>query len=181
MKSDVRALRPEYWRGFVDMSALSEAQDAEINELCGKTAEAFDNAFIETCGEEGLSRREALFGILPDREKETAQFRRQRLLARYGFLPPYTAESLRERLEEIFRGEAFSISVDHGRYHISVDGFYSDRKIIDAVMEAVRRIIPCNMAFSMKRKDNTYAGLSGKTHSELSAFEQDRLLGEIIG
>lgn len=181
MKSDVRALRPEYYGQFFEISALSQAQDGEMDALFSELSRALANQFIESSDEEGVSRRETILGILPDRGKEALEFRRRRILSRFGFLPPYTVESLKERLEEIFSGEAFSVSADFDNYKISVDGVYSDRRVVDAVLSAVRKIVPCNMAFSIRRKENTYGRLAGFTHDELSAFEQDILLGEIIG
>lgn len=164
----------------MEISALSEAQDGELGELFDEISRLLSNQFVDTGDEEGVSRREKILGILPD-GGETLEFRRQRVLSRLGFMPPYTVESLKVRLEEIFSGEAFSVFCDPESYKISVDGVYTGRRVIWAVLAAVRKIVPCNMVFSIRRKDNTYERLSGLTHDELSLFEQDILLGEIIG
>ena len=64
-KSDeLKSYQPEYYRGIPEMDAILEAEGLEFESFDLSKEETFDNLYIDTSNDYGLSRWESILGIV---------------------------------------------------------------------------------------------------------------------
>lgn len=117
-----------------------EALAAAINAVA-------DNFFFQTMDERAVSTWEKIFGIVPNPQTETLDFRRQRVLNRVSMQPPFTLGFLYQKLDQIIGKGKYEIHVDYPNYTLYILSSAENQSYATEVSYTVGRIKPAHIVF----------------------------------
>lgn len=117
-----------------------EALTAAINAVA-------DNFFFQTMDEGAVSTWEKIFGIVPNPQTETLDFRRERVLNRVSMQPPFTLGFLYQKLDQIIGKGKYEIHVDYPNYTLYILSSAENQSYATEVSYTVGRIKPAHIVF----------------------------------
>ena len=158
MKSNIKALLPAVYRGFLETDALAAAGDAQFDAWYAAMEEARRDQFAACAGLWGLDALERIWGPSPFAPEDVAA-RRQRLLLLMALHAPYTLRFLRARLAELFGEGRCGAEVDYAGYTLRIAGEGLDRAWHDELLALLGRIKPANMALAWRARREAGSGL----------------------
>lgn len=164
---DLLSYLPNFLREYDETKAALNAENPEFKLLWELSAEALDNSFILTAGEDGIKRFEKLLGILPEpgRDLET---RRGIVLARWLSRLPYTYRMLLRRLFELCGDDNFSVQKSfEEEYFIRVVTHMRDWGKTPEARRLLAEMLPANMTsdyynsitFKAEKNPAVYCGM----------------------
>lgn len=204
MSVDISKYYPLIYKEVKETDEIIKVENEDFNLIEENLNSCIDNQFIMTSDDRGISHRESSLGILPDREVETIEFRRQRLLNRLTTKPPFTMIYLRERLDELLGVGQYKIIMDYNKYTLYIRFVQKDRSYQNEIMYLLNLIKPANIILEYSEynawydvrpytwgqvksltweqlKDDplpeygTYAPLLEKTHQELKEYTYQQI------
>ncbi|BDH60154.1 hypothetical protein MTP04_02840 [Lysinibacillus sp. PLM2] len=141
--------------------------------------DSFNNSFILTATEEGLSRREKSLNIKVP-ATDTIETRRFRLLTRYQEQAPYTKTVLDQLLDSLLGEGRYELIRDAAAKRITVKLELTVKGQFDAVYIMLERITPQNMILTVELRYNQHSKLAQFTHTQLAAFTHKQLREDVI-
>lgn len=135
---------PHEVRKIEEFEELCKVESPEFNQLDDIVKRVFDESFIESASEYGISRLERIANIIPN-EFDTLEDRKFRLLVRYKFKLPYTEMVLIERLDVICGKGKYTLNIEHNRYIIEIDTRMKNKSQYDELLFLLEQMIPVNM------------------------------------
>jgi hypothetical protein len=145
---------------------LNDAVQPETDLLWDLTGILRSEQFIETAGENGVSRWEGMMRLLPSgnlRERKDA------VIKRLFETPLFNEKTLHSTLEELCGGERFTVQIDHIRCVLTVGVVPSVP--IEAVSSMLSRRLPANIAFHIEKLYATHRCLRIVRHRELAGIK----------
>lgn len=106
-----------------------------------------DNFFFQTMDEGAVSTWEKIFGIVPNPQTETLDFRRERVLNRVSMQPPFTLGFLYQKLDQIIGKGKYEIHVDYPNYTLYILSSAENQSYATEVSYTVGRIKPAHIVF----------------------------------
>ncbi len=170
---------PPVLREIGDFAEIANAEQAQFDALGAARGGMADDIFLTTLTENGAARWEKLLGITP-KGTDALELRRFRILTKLNEQTPYTMASLNEKLKNLCGEGGYTVSLDAGRYTLTVrvalaaKGFYDE---VDALLE---RVVPANMAVDLSLLYNQYITLSAFTYGHLAGYTYYQLRNEAI-
>lgn len=135
---------PPFMAGFKELTAALDAENPEFVLLWIAIDRVFQNMFIETADEYGLSRLEGVLGILPT-PADTLESRRQRLRGSYTSDLPYTERKLKEILESMCGKGNFTLIVQPEKGVVAIKLRLAAERVKENIEAVVGEIIPAGM------------------------------------
>lgn len=145
-------------REFIE---LAKSENPELEKLRELLYKWFLNTFVYDLDIDGASRWECMLEIIPNID-DTLEHRRQRILAKYNSILPYTHKRLLEMLSAIYGEGKTSVYIDYDKYNLIVEIAKSLRPYAELLQVFLRSIIPANLALEIysiyKTDGNIYLG-----------------------
>ena len=140
---------PRYHRNIYEFQQISKADTPELKLLLKHIDTILSNWFIDTADDYGISRLEKIAGIIPDSSVDL-EIRKFNLLLKMSEKLPYTDETLEERLTSLCGAGNYSVFRDYDNYFISILTTLEDGNTFDSIIEALDKMIPCNLVLEVK-------------------------------
>lgn len=170
---------PDFLKQFKEFQEIAKAEDSVFSSLYEDIEQVLDNFFIETADAIGIRRFEKILGITP-MDTDTLDDRRFRVKTYWSQIVPYTEETLRRMLINLVTERGYTLEIDNENYTVFVKVSLGEKKQYNAVMDMLKRIVPCNMLIAIDLKYNTNEILSNYTHEQLSAYTHKQLKEEVF-
>lgn len=152
---------PAFMRQFLEMQEITQAEDAEMDEINARISRIFDNAFIESCDGYGIQKYEKLLGIhaVP---QDTLEWRRNRVLARWNYYQLFTYNVLLRKLDTLCGAGNYTVSGNLDGYQLSIGVMQEFTGQIDEVEKLLEKMLPMNISYEVYEEHpvtgNVYVG-----------------------
>lgn len=140
-------LLPPWYREILDYQQIMSSEQAQMDALAAEITAIADNFFFQTMDASAVEMWEKIFGIIPDDQTETIEFRRARLLNRISTRPPYTLSFLYQKLDELIGVGQWTVTVDYPNYTLYVESSAANQQYATEVAFTIGRIKPAHIVF----------------------------------
>lgn len=121
LDTDLLALLPPWYRDILDYQQICKTESEQLQRLSDNIVRIDENFYFQTMDEQAVSLWEAIFGILPDMQTETLEFRRERLLIRIKTRSPFTLAFLYQKLDELVGAGNWKVDLDYANYRLDIE------------------------------------------------------------
>ena len=147
LDTDLLRYLPYWFRRILDFQEICKTESAQMEALAAAINAVADNFFVQTMDEGAVSTWEKIFGIVPNPQTETLDFRRQRVLNRVSMQPPFTLGFLYQKLDQIIGKGKYEIHVDYPNYTLYILSSAENQSYATEVSYTVGRIKPAHIVF----------------------------------
>lgn len=147
LDTDLLRYLPPWFRRILDFQEICKTESAQMEALAAAINAVADNFFFQTMDEGAVSTWEKIFGIVPNPQTETLDFRRQRVLNRVSMQPPFTLGFLYQKLDQIIGKGKYEIHVDYPNYTLYILSSAENQSYATEVSYTVGRIKPAHIVF----------------------------------
>nr|DAQ79092.1 MAG TPA: tail protein [Caudoviricetes sp.] len=147
LDTDLLRYVPDWFRRILDFQEICKTESAQMEALAAAINAVADNFFFQTMDEGAVSTWEKIFGIVPNPQTETLDFRRQRVLNRVSMQPPFTLGFLYQKLDQIIGKGKYEIHVDYPNYTLYILSSAENQSYATEVSYTVGRIKPAHIVF----------------------------------
>lgn len=177
MADYVKRFRPELLEENDTMNDLYEVEAEEIEKLHEARKKIINNTFIMTMNALGVSKWEKIYNIKAN-AFQTLDERKQILLNKILYKPPFTRQNLQELLENIWGKGNFIFELYPDDYRMIVDIDTNNPIIYLQFSNQVRNVIPANIYLILSiqythlwlGRNKTYEEMEELTYEELSRY-----------
>lgn len=174
MKKKLIDFLPSKIANIAEFKEIMNAEDIEFDSIESMQLKILKENFIDTATDYGISKRESLYKIKPDKKNESLDFRRLRLKNRKMDKMPITHRALEQKLETLFGEDNYKVEVQNDDYLVKVFINTFDWNVFNEITDNFRNIIPCNMILKsslvQKIKSNIYFGACTTIGEELTVY-----------
>lgn len=182
------ALLPPWYREVIDYQQICGAESEQLQRLSDNIVHIDENFYFQTMDEQAVSLWETIFEILPDRQTETLEFRRERLLNRIRIRPPFTLAFLYQKLDEMVGSGKWKIDIDYSNYTLYIEYLLGQQEWAVAAAPLIEfsyllskikpaHIMPNLAAVTSPQKLTVYIG--GALFGNISSSELPKLSWEL--
>ena len=147
LDTDLLRYLPPWFRRILDFLEICKTESAQMEALTAAINAVADNFFFQTMDEGAVSTWEKIFGIVPNPQTETLDFRRERVLNRVSMQPPFTLGFLYQKLDQIIGKGKYEIHVDYPNYTLYILSSAENQSYATEVSYTVGRIKPAHIVF----------------------------------
>lgn len=147
LDTDLLRYLPPWFRRILDFQEICKTESAQMEALAAAINAVADNFFFQTMDEGAVSTWEKIFGIVPNPQTETLDFRRERVLNRVSMQPPFTLGFLYQKLDQIIGKGKYEIHVDYPNYTLYILSSAENQSYATEVSYTVGRIKPAHIVF----------------------------------
>lgn len=147
LDTDLLRYLPPWFRRILDFQEICKTESAQMEALAAAIHGVADNFFFQTMDEGAVSTWEKIFGIVPNPQTETLDFRRERVLNRVSMQPPFTLGFLYQKLDQIIGKGKYEIHVDYPNYTLYILSSAENQSYATEVSYTVGRIKPAHIVF----------------------------------
>ena len=147
LSHDLLPLLPPIYREVQDYQKICTAEKAEFDLLAGSVEGVQSNFFFQTMDEDSVAQWEKVFHIVAVPEKESLQFRRQRVMTRIATRPPYTLGFLYQKLDELIGAGEWTCSITYPLYELRLATSAKNQSYYDEVTHLINQIKPAHIVF----------------------------------
>lgn len=147
LDTDLLRYLPPWFRRILDFQEICKTESAQMEALAAAIHGVADNFFFQTMDEGAVSTWEKIFGIVPNPQTETLDFRRQRVLNRVSMQPPFTLGFLYQKLDQIIGKGKYEVHVDYPNYTLYILSSAENQSYATEVSYTVGRIKPAHIVF----------------------------------
>lgn len=142
---------PYELRKYAEFQGITTGEQPEFELVWDSEQEVFDNQFIDTASNYGLSRWEKMLNIFP-KGTDTLETRRARIKTKLNNFVPYTIRVLAQMLTAISDGEPFELTLEPGTYFLSITTHWGASGQIEGLEYLINNIVPMNIAINAGNK-----------------------------
>ena len=147
LSHDLLPLLPPIYREVQDYQQICTAEKAEFDLLAGSVEGVQSNFFFQTMDEDSVAQWEKVFHIVAVPEKESLEFRRQRVMTRIATRPPYTLGFLYQKLDELIGAGEWTCSITYPLYELRLATSAKNQSYYDEVTHLINQIKPAHIVF----------------------------------
>lgn len=147
LSHELLPLLPPIYRDIKDYQQICNAQKAEFDVASGSVEGIQNNFFFQTMDEDSVVLWEKVFHIVAVPEKETLDFRRQRVMNRIATRPPYTLGFLYQKLDELIGPGKWTCTVNYPFYELHISSEAKNQSYYDEVVHLVNWVKPAHIVF----------------------------------
>lgn len=170
---------PSAFRDVKEMQAHAAAEQPELTKLWQECDNVYNNQFLYTMNENGISRWEKMIGVSP-MGTDTLEDRRFRIINRLNAQLPYSYKMLESHLLRMCGESGYLMRYDKDTWTLTIRIALTSRKQFDEVLDMVNQMIPMNIILDYDLLYNSHQILSAYTHEQLSNYSYGALRNEII-
>ena len=142
---------PYQVREFQEYKGIAIGEQPEFELAWDHWQEVFDNQFIDTAKDYGLSRWEKMLHITP-KATDTLESRRIRIKSQLNNFTPYTFRVFMQMMNHLANGELFQVFLDPGSYLMRFLLEWGANGKIEALEWLIEEILPANIAIDAKNE-----------------------------
>ena len=174
MNSLIEHLPPRY-SNVNEFNAIFDAATPEVSVLEHLIDDAYNNTFIGTTQEIGVSRLERIMNVFPLPD-DTLEKRRATLVSKSIGIDASTKKSLQKYVKTILGDDLVSMTIDTATHTVTVRMNLSSKNKAQVLREKMRALIPANMVLVIEiAKVNTHDMLSDTSHAELDDYTHEQI------
>lgn len=147
LSHDLLPLLPPVYRNVQDYQQICDAEKAEFDLLANSVEGIQNNFFFQTMDEDSVAQWEKVFHIVAVPEKESLEFRRQRVMTRIATRPPYTLGFLYQKLDELIGAGEWTCSITYPLYELRLTTSAKNQSYYDEVTHLINQIKPAHIVF----------------------------------
>lgn len=170
---------PEVFRDIAEIKAHAAAEKPELEALWAAVDNAYNDQFLYTMSENGISRWEKMIGITP-MGTDTVEDRRFRVINRLNAQLPYSYKMLEAHLIQMCGEKGYIMSYNKDTFTLTIKIALTSKKQFDEILELINDMIPLNVILDYDLMYNKHNALNGYTYAELSAYTHGTLRNEIL-
>ena len=170
---------PPVLRDILELRAIMDAQQPEIETAWAAVQSVLDNQFIDTATTAGVAMWENEYGIIPA-ATDTLEGRKFRLRTKSYKQRPFTVIALRRQLTALCGEGNCSVTLDTLNYTLRVRVALPAKSYVIDVENLLSKIVPANMVIDLTLMYNTHETLSVYTHEALSSYTHSNLRTEVL-
>lgn len=174
---DIRTYWPEVVGSTYEFNAIAEAENPEINALWIVWDDVMKDQFVDSLTINGIKRWEKNLKITPYAD-DTLADRRYRIKVRLNETLPYTYRTVYRILENLCGKDGFTFEVKHNIYTVVVRIALIVKKMFDAVVDLLRRILPANMVLDIELMYNTWEHVHEYTWERAYACTWEEMMSD---
>lgn len=165
---DLKSYLPSVLKDVDEMRTIMDAETTEVQALWNAAEACMNDQFLSEASESGIARREAMFNITPY-ATDTLDDRRFHLQSLYAETTPYTRRKLEEYLEALCGKGGYTLNIMTADLNVEVRVALAARKQELSISEALERMLPYNMTFSIIIMYNKWNSTVTKTWGSVKA------------
>lgn len=170
----VKRFSPKLLKDNKTMDAIYSVQLEEIENLLYELFVVFNNNFISSLNLKGIQLWEKLLE-LESNSKLNINLRRELILTKRRFSPPFTRQNLQAILESVWGKGNFIFEIFPDEYQLIIDISTDEPEIYLKFQNYIRNLIPANM-YVIFAIQYTYLYLNrNKTYSQLEDIDYEEL------
>lgn len=178
-KIDLSRYLPDVLKNIREMRAIMDAETPEIQAIWDACEDCFNDQFVQEATENGVARREKIFGITPY-GTDTLEDRKFRLLAKYNEDIPYTRNRLKNMLASLCGEDGYSIAFVTAEFTVNVKVALTAKKQTEVIEELLESVLPYNMVFTVELLYNTWEQVQALTWQDVKALTWKELKEEVL-
>lgn len=141
---------PNLYNNNLEMNNIILTEERELeNGLKLLIDNSFLNTFVSTANEKGISQYEELFGIKPNVDTETLEFRKERVISRLISKIPFSERYLINSLNVILGEGTWNYELDYNNYELTINSIIPGKAWLNELYDFLKRTIPCNIAYEV--------------------------------
>ncbi len=144
MSNYINRFIPAIMKDNDDMNSLYEVQADEVENLNSGTKTEINNCFISTSNLDGISRWEKIYN-LKNNTDYTLDERKNLLMNKIYFKPPFTRQRFMEILSNIWGEGNYTFILYPNQYELIIDIYTTDPVIYLKFKKYVRDVVPANI------------------------------------
>lgn len=170
---------PEVFKVITEIQAHANAENPELSLLWQGVENAYNDQFLYTMTENGISRWEKMLSIVP-MGTDTLEDRRFRIINRLNAQLPYTYKMLEAHLIQMCGENGYVMSYDSATWTLTIKIALTSKKQFDEILELVNSMIPVNIILDYDLLYNSHKVLGAFTHGYLANYTYGALRNEVI-
>ena len=147
LSHDLLPLLPPVYRNVQDYQKICDAEKVEFDLLANSVEGIQNNFFFQTMDEDSVAQWEKVLHIVAVPEKESLEFRRQRVMTRIATRPPYTLGFLYQKLDELIGAGGWTCSITYPLYELRLATSAKNQSYYDEVTHLINKIKPAHIVF----------------------------------
>lgn len=147
LSHDLLPLLPPVYRNVQDYQKICDAEKVEFDLLANSVEGIQNNFFFQTMDEDSVAQWEKVLHIVAVPEKESLEFRRQRVMTRIATRPPYTLGFLYQKLDELIGAGGWTCSITYPLYELRLATSAKNQSYYDEVTHLINQIKPAHIVF----------------------------------
>ena len=148
MEFDVRSLFPKVYDGYKEIDEIANTENYLFNAAKSEVECIRDNTFITQCDEQGIKEYENFMGIIPDVNRESLDFRKQRVINRLTTKPPFTIKFLEGKLDSLIGKGKWTLIKDFEHFQVIIESSAINQQWFEEISVTMNSIKPCNIVFT---------------------------------
>ena len=170
---------PPYMQEYLEIKAIMQAEQPEIDALWSATEQVFANQYILDATEYGVMRWESMLDISP-KATDTLDERKFRILTRLNQELPYTLTRLKEMLTVLCGADGFTIDLQANLYHIDIKLAVGNHNNYGEVQRMLNTMIPANMTQYITLMYNPHRAIKLLRHMDLRPITHENVRKEVL-
>ena len=142
---------PMFVREYREIREIMKTENPEFQKAEDETEIIFNNQFIKSCNQDGISRFEDLMGITPE-INDTLESRISRVLTRWNDNVPYTFIVLCQKLDTLCGKENYTIIRDINKYKMNILTHLELTGQVEELDYILDYMIPANIELTANNK-----------------------------
>lgn len=142
---------PYELRKYAEFQGITTGEQPEFELVWDSEQEVFDNQFIDTASNYGLSRWEKMLNIFP-KGTDTLETRRARIKTKLNNFVPYSFRVFIRMLTAISNGDPFSVSIEPGSYLLKIETQWGASGQMEGLEYLIKEVVPYNLALNVENR-----------------------------
>ena len=138
-------------RKYAEFQGITTGEQPEFELVWDSEQEVFDNQFIDTASDYGLSRWEKMLKIFP-KGTDTLETRRARIKTKLNNFVPYSFRVLIRMLTAISNGDPFNVSIEPGSYLLKIETQWGASGQMEGLEYLIKEVVPYNLALAVQNR-----------------------------
>lgn len=175
----VERFAPEVMKDNETMKSLYSVQKDEIQQIHDEIQINIDNTFLQSLNLYGIQKWEKILKLESNADLDI-NTRKELLLTKRRFRPPFTRQNLLKILESVWGNGNYTFEIYPNEFQLIIDIHANEPEVYLKFQKYIRSLIPANMyvIFSVQYthlylfRNYNYNKLSALTYGELSKYSE---------
>lgn len=168
---------PEMLRNTKEFQGIAQIEDTILLQEALAKERLLQDQWILTASKEGLLRRAKMLGIA-EKQGETLEALRQRVLFRWNGRCPYTYTTLLEWLDGLCGEGNYTETLSYPQYTLEIVLELRKKELQKEIYDVVRYMIPANMILKVLIRYNQYGSIRKISYGRLRKWSYGEIKEE---
>lgn len=177
----VERFAPEIMKDNETMKALYGVQKDEVQSVHDEIQMNIDNTFLQSLNLYGIQKWEKVLRLESNADLDI-NTRKELLLTKRRFRPPFTRQNLQKILESVWGDGNYTFKIYPNEFQLIIDIHTNEPEVYLKFQKYIRSLIPANIfvifavqyTYLYLYRNLTYNNMSALTYAELSKYSEQR-------